>query len=397
MADPLTGVVDRVSPAPSNYFDPVPGASIISRYGNAGRGMEDTTAMAESATRLRQARDARLQRASEEEDRKYRAEQQRLAIGRDQREAEKDKREQDALEAQGDFIKRFASIDAETEDYPKAINELMSEMSPEVLQGEAIKSILAANEALYFRWATENRQSRGITQRAEEARKVREERSVSDAASKGLDVSKYPRNTEGRYDEETLRRMELDATLAERDYLAEKDEKKASQRRTEMILRNQLTQQASEKTKSNRKELESLVANPDVFPRQVSALVKGYKMNEDQLEVKYPAELAAAKDYDADTLGSEMGSALKYSKQAYRDLVTGLNEGQKLFRDKVWDLAQYAVGRTPAPAPTPGTPAPAAPAAPAAPVAPAAPTRRTVKGVTYEKDGNGWRKVSPED
>ena len=56
MADPLTAIVEREAPSPTNFFDPAAGQSLLSRYSNARMAREPAEDLARSAGRLTQGR-----------------------------------------------------------------------------------------------------------------------------------------------------------------------------------------------------------------------------------------------------------------------------------------------------------------------------------------------------
>lgn len=406
MADPLSSVVDRMSPEPTNFFDPAQGQSIIARYGNAGIGLEDAEAAAGSAMRLRQARESRIARPDQEAELEFQRKQRERAEMKWAREDIEAEERQKALESKGQFYESLTnSLDPDAADYLDKRDALLATVPEAVIEEEGFKAILTSKDAV----ARENRA-------AAEKRSYRDQivkdqndaflqRAIQRAAEAGVPPDKFPRDAEGNVVPDEL--MYLAGTY-KRTIAGETKQADRAAAAAEYDRRQQLQAQEYDRRKrfaaqlegsAEGKELKSAVQNQEVFPSQLAALMRQNPgSTEADLKLDQPEAYQAAKEYDAKKFESELGSAFNaQTAEDYVNLVEGktgpdgkpvrLSEQQKELRRRVWRAARGMD----APATTGAAPAvtPTAVAAPEGKVG----RQKMYKGVLHEYDGKGWKPV----
>lgn len=383
MADPLTALVEREAPAPTNFFDPAAGQSILSRYSNARMGREPAEDLARSAGRLTQ---GRLQaRELEAEDR--RLEREKLLQDREDAEFE-EKKLADA--SRMDFLATLDQIDPESDDFDDQVVGFMKQLPPSLSEDPGVKTILS----LKARMADDVRQRRD----AEKQKNLTRENQIAvlrERAKLGMaaDVT----------DEDVAAATRPDGTLDEFKLGTLMGSRKRSTASAEFDRRQKLMQDnrlalieakdLSKRGKERRANVERfIVEDTTAFPSRTAALTAaagGKKTLDDlKLDPKTSADAIAAEQWDKNKLQKELSAAYAYQDpDEYVELIDGLNDSQKARRKQVWEHAHrdetFEERST----------TPSAPEGRVDDYVSPAPKRKTLGGVTYEFDGKGWKKA----
>ena len=149
MADPLTAIVEREAPSPTNFFDPAAGQSLLSRYSNARMAREPAEDLARSAGRLTQGRLQARDVAAEDR----RLEREKLLMDREDAEFE-EKKLADA--SRMDFLADLDQIDPNSEDFDDQVVGFLHQLPPSLSEDPGVKTILS----LKARMADDVRQRR---------------------------------------------------------------------------------------------------------------------------------------------------------------------------------------------------------------------------------------------
>lgn len=154
MADPLTALVDRETPARTNYFDPAAGQNIISRYGNSRIGLAESEGLANAVegltrSRIDRTREERFNRQADFEEKRFaqqvkedeaRAKREQMLADADELEAA-DRRT--ARESRAGFLLSLGKLDGQDPDLDIKLNGLLAGLPPGLLEeDEVAKSML---------------------------------------------------------------------------------------------------------------------------------------------------------------------------------------------------------------------------------------------------------------
>lgn len=335
MADQLTALVDREVPAPTSYFDPAAGQSILSRYSNARMSREPAEDLARSASRLTQGRLQARDVAAEDR----RLEREKLLQDREDAEYE-EKKAADA--SRMEFLADLDQIDPNSDDFDDQVVGFMKQLPPSLTEDPGVKTILS----LKARMADDARQRRDAEAqktltRDNQIAVIRERAKLGMAADVTDDDVKAATRPDGTLDEfklGTLMGVRKRSTSA-----AEFD------RRQTLMQQNRLAlveaRDLSKKGKERRANVERfIVEDTTAFPSRTAALVAatgGKKTLDDlKLDPKTSAEALAAEQWDKNKLQKELSAAYAYQDpDEYVELVPGLSDSQKARRRQVWEHA----------------------------------------------------------
>lgn len=371
MPTALDQAAERIAPskASTNFFDPAPGQSVISRYANAGRRLEDSTLAAEAEGRLANFR------------------QDRLTMRRNQQTFDRDEQEFQEKQAfkveRGGFLEKIASIDPEADDFDQQISDLYKSLPSAAMQDDAVTDMLAYKR----KTADDIRNERQMVTRREESLEDRKElmrlRFANDQRLAVLSPEERSRfvTPDGDFDS---------VGAAQLAYEKARANKKDDQLEVAATKRAWKIEDAAEKDLSAaERELKTLAkehATGDTvaFPSQVEALrqtlTKNGKPPKDT-DLKKAPGYEAARRYDSNKFVSELESARNMAEEEYVAAGgSGLDDTAKAKRRTLWQAAQAG--------------AEAAPAAPAAVPARAQEVTKVLRGVTYRKRPDGqWETV----
>jgi hypothetical protein len=337
MADPLTALVDREAPAPTNFFDPAAGQSILSRYSNARMAREPAEDLARSAGRLTQGRLQARDVAAEDR----RMEREKLLQDREDAEFE-EKKLADA--SRMDFLATLNDIKPEAEDFDTQVVDFMKQLPPSLTEDPAVKTILS----LKAKMADDTRSRKNAAARYQASREnaltLLGYKDTAAAARAGV----TPEEIEAAINPETG-----ETDLAKLNQLRGNMERKTKDdeftRRQGLMQQNRLAlidaRDLSKKGKERRANVERfIVEDTAAFPSRTAALTAaagGKKTLEDlKLDPKTSADAIAAEQWDKNKLQKELSAAYAYQDpDDYVELVEGLSDSQKARRRQVWEHA----------------------------------------------------------
>lgn len=335
MADPLTALVDREAPAPTKFFDPAAGQSILSRYSNARLSQRSSGALADAAERVTQGRLQARDVAAEDR----RLERERLLQDREDAEFE-EKKAADA--SRMDFLATLDQIDPESDDFDDQVVGFLHQLPPALSEDPGVKTILS----LKARMADDSRQRRD----AEASKKQTFENQLAMARERAKLQMSYDVT-----DEDVKAATRPDGTLDELrlGMLAGANKKKSAgnefTRRQKLMQENRLAlidaRDLSKKGKERRANVERfIIEDAAAFPNRTASLLAttgGKKTLDDlKLDPKTSADAIAAEQWDKNKLQKELSAAYAYQDpDEYVNLMKGLDDSQKARRRQVWEHA----------------------------------------------------------
>ena len=337
MADPLTALVDREAPAPTNFFDPAAGQSILSRYSNARMAREPAEDLARSASRLTQGRLQARDVAAEDR----RLEREKLLMDREDAEFE-EKKAADA--SRMDFLATLDQIDPDSEDFDDQVVGFMKQLPPSLTEDPGVKTILT----LKAKMADDNRSRLNAAARYKASRDnavaLLGYKDTAAAARAGvtpeeIDAAIDP--TTGNPDLAKLNQLRGNAERLGRETEFTRRQTLMQENRLALIDARDL----SKKGKERRANVERfIVEDAAAFPSRAASLVAaagGKKTLEDlKLDPKTSADALAAEQWDKNKLQKELSAAYAYQDpDDYVELVPGLSDSQKARRRQVWEHA----------------------------------------------------------
>ena len=374
MADPLTALVDREAPAPTNYFDPAAGQSILSRYGNARMAREPAEDLARSAGRLTQGRLQARDVAADDR----RLEREKLLMDREDAEFE-EKKAADA--SRMDFLATLNDIDPKSADFDDQVVGFMKQLPPSLAEDPGVKTVLS----LKAKMADDVRSRQNAAARYEASRDnaitLLGFKDTAAAARAGVTPEEIDAAIDPATGQTDLAKLNQLRGNAER--LGRETE---FTRRQELLQNNRLAlveaKDLSKKSKERRANVERfIIEDTAAFPSRIASLIAatGGKKTLDMLKLdpKTSAEATAAEQWDKNKLQKELSAAYAYQDpDEYVELIDSLSDSQEARRRQVWEHAHrdetFEERETTPAAPegrvddyVPPTAAPAAPAKPA--------------------------------
>jgi len=344
MATPLATMAERIAPtrATTDYFNPAAGQSVMSRYANAGRRLEDSALAADAGSRLLQSRGDRLALRGRQ-----------IALDRDEEEY---REKQDFKVNRGRFLEQIASINPEAEDFDDQISRLYTGLPAGAMDDDAVTDLLAAKRAT----AADVRNERQMQARRDEEFQNRlallKERYNRDPRLAALTPEERDRffTPDGEFD--SVGAAQLAYQKARQDKKADTLEVAATKRQWKIEdMADKDLDDAQKRLKTLAKE--HAEGDATAFPSQVEAirqkLTKDGKPPKEE-DLKKDPGYAAARKYDSSKFVSELESARNMTQDEYVAAGgTGLDGTAKEKRRTVWQAAQ--AGGTAAPPATPAT------------------------------------------
>lgn len=330
MPTALDTMAERIAPtrATTNFFDPAAGQSVMSRYANAGRRVEDSALAAEAGSRLLQSRGDRLALRGRQ-----------IALDRD----EEDYREkQDFKINRGKFLQDIAVIDPEAEDFEDQISRLYTSLPAGAMQDDAVTDLLSAKRAT----ANDIRNERQMQARRDEEQANRlallKERYNRDPRLSVLTPEERDQfyTPDGEFDS---------VGAAQLAYQKARADKKEDQLEVAGAKRQWKIEDAADKDLDDaQKKLKVLAkehaeGDATAFPSQVEMirqkLTKDGKPPKEE-DLKKDPGYAAARKYDSSKFVSELESARNMTQDEYVAAGgAGLDDTAKEKRRTVWQAA----------------------------------------------------------
>lgn len=349
MPTTLDQLAERIAPtrADTNYFDPAPGQSVMSRYANSGRRLADSELAADASSRLLRSRADRLSMRQQE-------------VKMD-REEEKYGEYQDFKRQRNELLNTISAIDPEADDFESHLSEMMKTLPAEAMEDPVVSGILSAKQ---------QRSQDILRQRQTDARDEAE-------FQRRLQIYNQRALADRRYDvlspEERQSVMLPDGTFdqfaaASLAYEKSRQNKKDDQLEVAGTKRQWKIEDAkdSELDDSSRKlktlAKEHTEGDSDAFPSQVQSIrardkFKGKTGKALEDAIKKEPDYVAAKKYDSSRFVSELESARNMTEDAYVEAGgKDLDNTAKEKRRTVWKAAR-AGGAVPTPAASAPTPA----------------------------------------
>ncbi len=390
MPTALEAAAEQIAPARagSNYFDPAASQSVISRYANAGREVQDAGLASEAADRLLRSREDRLTR-----------QRNTVLWGRDEQEyAEK----QEFKAQRGQFLETISSLNPEADDFEKQLSDLYKTLPPAAIEDDAVGAIIGWKQKVY----QDRLNERDMVTRSEDAFNRRLELENRKAKTKTLLSGLAPEEIDSLRDPVTGE-VDMDEAI----YLAgqrSRENKKADQLDVAAEKRRWKIEDAKDVDLSPRLREQKILAkehaegDPEAFPSQLDSLRTALSTKDEKGNLKPPSDdklkkdprYEAARRYESKKFISELESARntpdieKYVAMASPPGAPPISDAAKEKRRTLWRVANAAdaagtVSTTP-PAPE-GTVEDYVP--PAAPVAAPPPAGLPEGTQIREKDG----------
>ena len=368
----LDDTAEALAPAPArtNFFDPVPGQNVISRYGNARALAEDVGAAAELESQLNRAQFDRARLASLPRDDAYEAarqEREKLLWDREDQEFAAKK---EAEAAAMDFLANFdETVDPNAEGAVDKITEVIAGLPAGMMDDPRVATMLKVKL--------------GRAEKAEAAR----QKAASDNLRFTRDLEKYnmrlrdAKLTTGLLTKEEAEQFR-DPETGAFDYQGASILTLQKERayKEEQAGKKEATVEEKLRAKVSNERAAAGVKNTKAFPSKVSLLLKKLGGKSASSTAKRSAEYIEAEAWDedplanwenrarelADSMGTEAG------EEAFVEEVPGLDEYHKKLRRNLYRKATSETGLVDETPPTEGTEPPADAETPPAEAAPKA-------------------------
>lgn len=367
MPDPLTTVADEFAPAPLNIFDPKLAESVISRHGNAKRGLQTSSLLAKTVS---DAANAEAAKRREERD-------TLLATREEQDYAEK--QEADAM--RGDIIAdMYETLRPTEEGYDQRVTEFLGQAPPSITKDPVFNEVLRGLTRRADIVEEERRKEREVEDRQRNTIEAIRERAKYSDTMKFLteeDIANLPKDEMGNPDMFSAGML---AGQRKREAGIEDFGKKAEIKKNATIdILNTRNMDAQQRALYDETE-DILIESPEAFPRRADIILQkakadGKTANPATLiaDPKWGQELLKAQEWDKNIFKNEVLSAKKAkTPEEYINFTDIDGKPAKLtptaeeYRRRVWDYAHQnddaapaAASAAPAPAPTTAAPTPA--------------------------------------
>lgn len=181
MATALEAAAEQIAPprATTNYFDPAAGQSIVSRYAQAGREVQDAGLAAEAADQLTRSRMDRAQQRRQD----IEADREKILWTREDEEYADRK---DFKLQRGKFLRDLAAIKPDAEDFYDQISALKGSLPPGAWQDDAVVDMLKSAEADARDYQNARQAEAAKQQTLQNQLSMFDRRSGASAALKGL-------------------------------------------------------------------------------------------------------------------------------------------------------------------------------------------------------------------
>lgn len=336
MADPLAALAEREIPQRTNFFDPEGARTVISRYAGNRRTGED---LARSYDRVSTIQDRDRDAVNEE----ARMKRQQLVWDRDDEDYFARK---DALAKQGEFMERLGEIKGDDPDYDTKITSFLGGVPPELLEEPGIKAAL-----IYKNQVADDARSRRNAEVSRQGQYDFWEKKLGKGAELKFDYIKPE-------DYADPRNMLDDGSPNLRNLQAINEERKRSTKRADFdykakaVFENRLKladkMNMSRSARALRDDLETYIEDPGAFPRQSQSVLAAFRKEKknpnatpDLMTGPWADRYAQAQAWDKKPFERELIAAQNYDdpEEYVRLGGEGLNENQKKYREKMWQLA----------------------------------------------------------
>ena len=400
MPDPLTTVADEFAPAPLNIFDPKLAESVISRHGNAKRGLQTSSLLAKTvsdtanaeAAKRREEHDALLATRREERD-------ALLATREEQDYAEK--QEADAM--RGDIIAdMYENLRPTEEEYDQRVTEFLGQAPPSITKDPVFNEVLRGLTRRADIVEEERRKEREVEDRQRNTIEAIRERAKYSDTMKFLteeDIANLPKDEMGNPD---MFSAGMRAGQRKREAGIEDLRKKTDIRKKAAIDILNTKNMSSQQRELYDETKDILINDRKAFLNRTEevlakAAAAGKPTDPDSLRKlpEWGPELAKAKAWDKDLFENEVLVAMEAATpDEYVDILTGLTPTARNRRKRLWEYAHQ--NDDAAPVAAPAATAQTAPA-PAAPPADASIDKKFPEGSRKVKLPNGeYRIVTPD-
>ena len=331
---------EQVAPskAATNYFDPAAGQTVVSRYANVGREMQDAGVASEAADRLLRSREDRLLR-------------QRNAVLWDRDEQEHAEK-QEFKAQRGQFLEAIGTLDPEADDFEQQLSDLYKTLPPAAVNDDAVTALVNWKQKVY----QDRLNERDMAARGEDAFNRRLEMEQRKTKTKALLSGLPPEQIEKLRDPVTGE-VDLDEAI----YLAgqmSRENKKADQLEVAAQKRQWKIEDAKDTDLSPKLREQKIIAkehaegDPEAFPSQLDNLRAVLATKDDKGVVKPVSEdklkkdprYEAARRYESKKFISELESARNTPDfEAYvAKAGTGISDAAKEKRRTLWRVANAA-------------------------------------------------------
>jgi hypothetical protein len=334
MPDPLTTVADEFAPTPLNIFDPKLAESVISRHGNAKRGLQTSSLLAKTVS---DAANAEAAKRREERD-------ALLATREEQEYAEK--QEADAM--RGDIIAdMYENLRPTEEGYDQRVTEFLGQAPPSITKDPVFNEVLRGLTRRADIVEEERRKEREVEDRQRNTIEAIRERAKYGETMKFLteeDIAKLPKDEMGNPD---MFAAGMLAGQRKREAGIEDFGKKTDIRKKATIdilnTKNMDAQQRDlyDETKN------ILINDRNAFPSRVEMVLAkaaaAKKPTDPSMLKKLPewgAELAKAEAWDKDLFENEVLAAQEArTPEEYVNLMGDISPTARQRRQRVWEYA----------------------------------------------------------
>lgn len=367
MPDPLTTVADEFAPAPLNIFDPKLAESVISRHGNAKRGLQTSSLLAKTVS---DAANAEAAKRREERD-------ALLATREDLEYAEK--KEAEAM--RGDIIAgMYEDLRPNEPGFDERATAFLSKAAPSIIKDPVFNEVMRGLSRRADIADEERRKTDEINLRQKNTVAAIREREKYDDTMKFLteeDIANLPKDEMGNPDMFSAGML---AGQRKREAGIEDFGKKAEIKKNATIdILNTKNMDAQQRALYDETE-DILIESPEAFPRRTDIILQkakadGKTANPTTLiaDPKWGQELLKAQEWDKNIFKNEVLSAKKAkTPEEYINFTDIDGKPAKLtptaeeYRRRVWEYAHQNDDAAPAqtaPAPTTAAPTTAVPPA----------------------------------